>query len=87
MMCRLRAIAERAAFCYFVVAGYITALEEKTVEKPMNLEKIPQTDSIQELAEFWDTHDLTDFEEQLEPTFGSPTNEIHLKSLKTRVCS
>jgi predicted DNA binding CopG/RHH family protein len=32
----------------------------------MNIEKIPQTDSIQELAEFWDTHDLTDFEDQLE---------------------
>ncbi len=35
---------------------------------------IPKTDSIQELAEFWDTHDLTDFEEELveveEPVFG-----------------
>jgi predicted DNA binding CopG/RHH family protein len=28
--------------------------------------KIPQTDSIQELAYFWDTHDLTDFEDELE---------------------
>lgn len=28
--------------------------------------KIPQTDSIEELAEFWDTHDLTDFEDELE---------------------
>ena len=28
--------------------------------------KIPHTDSIDELATFWDTHDLTDFEEQLE---------------------
>ena len=28
--------------------------------------KIPQTDSIHELAQFWDTHDLTDFEDQLE---------------------
>lgn len=28
--------------------------------------KIPQTDSIQELANFWDTHDLTDFENELE---------------------
>lgn len=34
--------------------------------KPMNLTDIPQTDSIQELARFWDTHDLTDFEDQLE---------------------
>ncbi|MDE0086960.1 MAG: CopG family antitoxin [Candidatus Poribacteria bacterium] len=28
--------------------------------------KIPQTDSIQELARFWDSHDLTDFENELE---------------------
>lgn len=27
---------------------------------------IPQTDSIQELAQFWDNHDLTDFEDELE---------------------
>ncbi|NEP59359.1 MAG: hypothetical protein F6K31_20475, partial [Symploca sp. SIO2G7] len=32
----------------------------------MNIQQIPQTDSIPELAEFWDTHDLTDFEQQLE---------------------
>ena len=32
----------------------------------MNPKKILQTDSIQELAEFWDTHDLTDFEDELE---------------------
>ena len=32
----------------------------------MNIERIPPTDSIQELAQFWDTHDLSDFEEQLE---------------------
>ena len=29
-------------------------------------QNLPRTDSIQELAEFWDTHDLTDFEEELE---------------------
>ena len=28
--------------------------------------KIPDTDSIRELAEFWDSHDVTDFEDQLE---------------------
>ena len=28
--------------------------------------QLPQTDSIQELAEFWDTHDVTDFEDELE---------------------
>lgn len=32
----------------------------------MNIEAIPQTDSIQDLAQFWDTHDLTDFEPELE---------------------
>jgi predicted DNA binding CopG/RHH family protein len=36
------------------------------MEKPMSTQKIPQTDSVQELAQFWDTHDLTDFEDQLE---------------------
>ena len=34
--------------------------------KPMNITDLPRTDSIQELARFWDTHDLTDFENQLE---------------------
>ena len=32
----------------------------------MNRTHIPQTDSIQELAHFWDTHDLTDFSDELE---------------------
>jgi len=32
----------------------------------MKKEHIPQTDSIKELAEFWDTHDITDFEDELE---------------------
>lgn len=32
----------------------------------MKKSKLPQTDSIQKLAEFWDTHDLTDFEDELE---------------------
>ena len=27
---------------------------------------LPKTDSISELAEFWQTHDLTDFEDDLE---------------------
>ena len=45
--------------------------------------KIPKTDSIQELAHFWDTHDLTDFEDELEEVSDSvfdrsPTMEIHL---------
>ena len=43
--------------------------------------ELPQTDSIQELAQFWDTHDLTDFENDLEevnePVFAART-AIHL---------
>lgn len=33
--------------------------------------KIPATDSIRELAEFWDTHDLAEFADQLEEV-GAP---------------
>ena len=36
------------------------------MEKVVNSLKLPPTDSISELATFWDTHDLTDFEDQLE---------------------
>lgn len=32
----------------------------------MKKAKLPKTDSIQKLAEFWDNHDSTDFEEELE---------------------
>jgi predicted DNA binding CopG/RHH family protein len=32
----------------------------------MNTPRLPQTDSILELASFWDTHELTDFEHELE---------------------
>lgn len=32
----------------------------------MKKPKLPNTDSVQELAKFWDSNDLTDFEEQLE---------------------
>ena len=48
----------------------------------MSGEKIPRTDSIQELAQFWDTHDLMDFEGQLEevtePVFERET-EVTLR--------
>ncbi len=36
------------------------------MEKVMKSKKIPKIDSIQELAHFWDTHDLTDFEDDLQ---------------------
>ncbi len=32
----------------------------------MNTQKLPKTDSVQELARFWDTHDITDFDDELE---------------------
>jgi hypothetical protein len=32
----------------------------------MKAQRLPSTESIQELAQFWDTHDLTDFDEFLE---------------------
>jgi predicted DNA binding CopG/RHH family protein len=36
------------------------------MEEPMKKSKLPKTDSIDELAKFWDCHDLTDFEAELE---------------------
>ena len=44
--------------------------------------KIPETDSIRELASFWDTHDLTDFEDQLEEV-TEPGNLLVFTSEKT----
>jgi CopG antitoxin of type II toxin-antitoxin system len=32
----------------------------------MSTQQIPRTDSIQELANFWDSHELTEFESELE---------------------
>ena len=53
----------------------------------MKAAKLPQTDSIQELARFWDDHDLTDFSEELEavaaPVFERETVvSIHLSSVE-----
>lgn len=49
--------------------------------------KIPKTDSISELAQFWDTCDITDFEDDMEEVSESvfeqdPDTEIafHLQS-------
>jgi ribonuclease BN (tRNA processing enzyme) len=42
--------------------------------------KISDTDSIRELAEFWDTHEVTAFEDQLEevpePVFARPKGGV-----------
>ncbi len=47
------------------------------MEKLMSTDKIPQTDLIQELVNFWDAHDLTDceakLEEATEPVFERKT--------------
>jgi hypothetical protein len=47
------------------------------MEKAMKHKTLPATDSIEELAKFWETHDLADFEEHLEeadePVFVRPT--------------
>ncbi|MBI4483221.1 MAG: hypothetical protein HY652_10055 [Acidobacteria bacterium] len=50
----------------------------------MKTPKIPQTDSIEELARFWDTHDLTEFEDRLEevrePVFeGKPETVVTIR--------
>ena len=52
----------------------------------MKAHKPPQTDSIEALAKFWNTHDLTDFEDQLEevtePVFERQSEtvmKIHLQ--------
>jgi len=55
------------------------------MEKSMKAQKIPQTDSIEELARFWDTYDLTDFDDHLEevtePVFERETvMQIRLQS-------
>jgi len=36
------------------------------MEQIMSTLKLPTINSVSELADFWDNHDLTDFEEQLE---------------------
>jgi len=41
------------------------------MEEEMKSQSIPKTDSIEELARFWDAHDVTDFEEELEEVTGS----------------
>src|SRR5260370_33690564 len=55
---------------------------EKTLEK----KRLPRMDSIEDLARFWDTHDLTDFEGDLEevrqPVFVRAKGTMLTVSLK-----
>jgi len=51
----------------------------------MKKSKLPKTDSIEKLAKFWDTRDLTNFEDELEevaePVFARGTSiQVHLES-------
>ena len=53
----------------------------------MSKSKLPTTDSIEKLAEFWDTHDSTDFDDELEevaePVFVRGTAiKVPLESLE-----
>ena len=36
------------------------------MEKTIKRQTLPNTDSVEKLAKFWDSHDLTDFEDNLE---------------------
>jgi hypothetical protein len=40
--------------------------------------KIPKTDSIQELATYWQHHDVTDFERELEEVPGPVFQRAHV---------
>lgn len=51
----------------------------------MNKQRIPQSDSVREFAHFWDTHDVTDFENELEqvsePVFERKSVlKVHLRA-------
>jgi hypothetical protein len=55
------------------------------MERAMNTSRLPQTDSIQELARFWEKHDLTNFQDELEevaePVFvGGDSIRLHLRA-------
>jgi predicted DNA binding CopG/RHH family protein len=45
-------------------------------------QSIPKTDSIEELAEFWQAHDLTDFEDELLEVEASPFRRRGEESLR-----
>ena len=62
------------------------------MEKHVKATNIPDTDSISELSTFWDTHDLADFEDELDDTheaiFERPPEEtvtIHLPAVEVEV--
>ena len=50
----------------------------------MKSPKIPLTNSIRELARFWDAHDLTDFEDTLEEIPGPVFERRAGKTVRNR---
>jgi hypothetical protein len=57
------------------------------MEESMSSNRLPKSDSIEQLAQFWDTHDLTEFEAELEevaePVFEQEaTFTVHLDCQK-----
>jgi hypothetical protein len=59
------------------------------MEKPMKKPKLPKFKTIDELAKFWETHDSTDYEDELEevtePVFvRRPAIQVHLASREAK---
>src|SRR5207249_126125 len=57
------------------------------LEGVMNNRKIPRNVSVEELARFWDTHSLTEFEDELEEVtgvFARPEQDLITLHLKGR---
>ncbi len=50
------------------------------------MSQIPKTDSIEELAKFWDSHDLTEFEDEVKeiqvPVFDKGSQSV----MRIRLC-
>jgi hypothetical protein len=54
------------------------------MESPMKKSKLPKADSIERLAEFWDTHDLTDFEDELEEIVDEEVDRFVVRQFNDR---
>jgi hypothetical protein len=51
----------------------------------MKTQLLPKTDSILELAEFWDNHDLMDFEDELEEVIEPAFEPARVISSDSRI--